>query len=121
MKANKFWVPMFEWTVTVLEVESTKDYKLIDKILKKSGVHEESRERVKDDIIQKRVNGGDHFYSIGSKWSIVVLGAFTSDKQRNHILCHEKRHVEDRILDTYNMRDIEAAGMLAGYLGKKMI
>lgn len=41
---------------------------------------------------------------------------YNIDKRKEELYGHEKRHVEDRILRTYGINDIEAAGYLAGYL-----
>lgn len=35
--------------------------------------------------------------------------------------CHEKRHVEDRILNNCNIKDKEASAYLAGYLADKFV
>lgn len=35
--------------------------------------------------------------------------------------CHEKRHVEDRILSNCNINDKEASAYLAGYLADKFV
>lgn len=121
MKQKKIWVPLFEWAITLLEVQAPKDHKKVNKILKEFGVDEESRKRIKDENIRDCINGGDHFYSKSMKKSIIVLSRMSNNKQRNHILCHEKRHIEDRMMETYCINDVETAGMLAGYLGKKLI
>lgn len=38
---------------------------------------------------------------------------------RAEIYSHEKRHIEDRVLDFFSVNNIESAGLLAGFLGEK--
>ena len=43
----------------------------------------------------------------------------SSEKNRDNCYSHEKRHIEDRVLEWYSVNDIESAGLLAGFLGEK--
>jgi len=120
MKIKKFKVDIYEWKVTLMETNSVKDFKKVKKQLLSIGVSKDDLDYVKTNL--SRVNGGDHFYHSNRKESILILYRMTSKKQRINILCHEKRHLEDRIKEFCHLGGtIEPLGYLAGYLGKMLI
>ena len=42
-----------------------------------------------------------------------------NERTRANVYSHEKRHIEDRVLQYASVDDIESAGLLAGFLGEK--
>ena len=119
MKIKKFKVDIYDWDVKLIEVQSAKDFKKLLKELRKFKCSDEDIAIAKANIMKK--NGGDHFYQLSRRESLILLYKQDSKRIRNSVLCHEKRHLEDRILQYCFVDDIEAAGYLAGYLGEKLI
>ena len=120
MKIKKFEVEIYEWKVTLIETTSVKDFKKVKKHLSAIGVSKEDLKYVKTNF--SKVDGGDHFYHPNRRESILILYRMTSINQRLNIICHEKRHLEDRIkLFCHIGDDVESLGYLAGYLGKMLI
>lgn len=120
MKVKKFTIPMYDFAVTVIEV---KDGDNIKKVLKacefKKG--EDYYKEVKDSLDAGYHNGGHFFYDFRKRRGLILLYHQTSKKRRLDCIGHEKRHLEDRLLNYYNVKDDEAAAMLAGYLTKKIL
>jgi hypothetical protein len=111
---------MYEWDVTLIEVVSPDDFdEYIKPELKRLGFLKDEQGEVRYNMTC--TNGGDHFFNGNKKASMIILYPMTSIKNRNSILCHEKRHMEDRILSFCRIDDLEAAAYLAGYLAKKML
>ena len=50
---------------------------------------------------------------------LVVFYPMSSEDVQAEVYYHEKRHVEDRIMEWASVNDIESAGLLAGFLGTK--
>jgi translation initiation factor IF-1 len=119
MKIKRFKVDVYNWEVTLIETTSPEDWKKVKKKLIKFGVPKEDIIEAKGNI--KKVNGGEHFYQVCRKESLILLYPMKSKKARTEMLCHEKRHLENRIFEFCQMDDNEASGYLAGYLGRKMI
>lgn len=120
MKIKKFRVDVYDWDVTLLEIESDKDWGALKRELIKFNVVKKDLVEIKNKV-KTMYNGGDHYYKLTKKESILILYEMTSRKERLNCLCHEKRHLEDRILEYSGVNSIEAAGYLAGFLAKKLI
>jgi hypothetical protein len=121
MKVRKIKVELYDWRVSLIDITSKKDVPRTNRILKKFGVTKEDRLIVLKNIEDGMYDGGEHFYNTRQRKSIIFLYRITSQKSRKNILCHEKRHLEDRILNHCLVDDIESAAYLAGYLGEKLL
>jgi hypothetical protein len=119
MKIKKFKVDVYDWDVTLIETKSAKDWRKVKKELVKFDISPEDIEYAKTSMHCQ--NGGEHFFQKEQRASLVILYPMTTPLMRMEVLCHEKRHVEDRILQRCLVEDIEASAYLAGYLGKMMI
>jgi len=120
MIIKKIKIDVYDWTVYFLEVESSKDAKKILPYLKKLMIPPEEIDRSISIIKDDRYNGGDHFCLKDRKWSVVILYRSSSSKARRRILAHEKRHVEDVLLEYSGIKDKESAGFLSGFLAMKL-
>jgi hypothetical protein len=120
MKYKKFKVDLFEWNVELIEIESPKDEKKVKRIMSKFDSEDFTGDVIEN--IRKRVlDGGCHFYNEGWRKSLILLFEMSSQEQRNNVLCHEKRHLEDRIIMSLGIKDEETSAYLAGYLGKMLL
>jgi hypothetical protein len=120
MKIKKFKVDVYDWKVTLIEITSKKDYKKVIPILKKFGCEKEIVKNTKFHIKNGSKNGGHHSYDTKYWESIILIYPSTSKKERMRVLCHEKRHCEDKILEELSVYGVEAPAYLAGYLAKKL-
>lgn len=64
------------------------------------------------------MNGGSTFRNLDMKQFLVIIHPCKNEQTRRMVVNHEKRHIEDRILQHCAIDDIEAAAYLAGYLSK---
>ncbi len=120
MKIKKFKVDVFEWKVTFIEVTSRKDWKKVFRIQKKFGVSKETIKETKQNIQRGCTDGGLHSWN-GFYESLIIIYRHTSKKQRTKVICHEKRHCENRILDHLSIYNNETEACLAGFLSKKLL
>lgn len=117
MKKTSFNVPLYDFDVTLVQVEGQKDAEPIERLLNTYGVRREDAEDVVDGIRHGAVNGGETFREMRQRKILVIFYLFDSDEKKVEVYEHEKRHVEDRLLEWNGVNDIESAGMLAGWLG----
>ena len=48
----------------------------------------------------------------------VVFYPFSNEEEKAEVFAHEKRHIEDRVMEWASVDDIESAGLIAGFLGR---
>ena len=120
MKKTEFNIPIYDFDVTILEVESKEDKAEVNTILSNFIPDRESIDKVLGYIEDGSMNGGDTFRNMLYKKFVVVLYPFKDIETRREIISHEKRHIEDRLLEYCGISDIEASAYLAGYISKFM-
>lgn len=120
MKSKKIDIPMYDFRLDLLEVESSDDVTLLPKFFKSIRLDDEMSLEILDAVKNGDVDGGWTLAHLGIKRILVVLLKMRSEEQRRSVLAHEKRHVEDDILKHCHVNDDEAAAFLAGYLGRFM-
>lgn len=120
MIVTNFKVPIFEFEVTMVEIESSKDADLVTPIFQKVKMAQEDIVSEIDTIRKGCFNGGNTYRNTHLRKFVVVLYPFTSQRARINVISHEKRHVEDRILEHCLIDDMETAAYLAGFLSEKM-
>lgn len=120
MKQTTFKVPLYDFTVTLATAEGADDMASVKSLMKKCRCTQEHIDEMMDMLKRGCYDGADTYYNFSIKRILVIfLSPSTSKKHRREIFEHEKRHVEDRILQHCAVDDIEAAGYLAGFLGGK--
>ena len=119
VKKMKFRIPMYDFTVTLVEVEGKEDKEAVLSIMRGLKCPQEYLDSSADYIERGCYNGGDTFYNFDLKAVCVVFYGFRSERSRQNVYSHEKRHIEDRIMQHNNVDDVESAGMLAGFLGER--
>lgn len=76
------------------------------------------------DYIETRVcdmiDSGIALYNNDERTCAIIIANPSHDEILHELISHEKRHVEDNILDYCEIDDREAAAYLSGYLAKKI-
>ena len=114
-----FQIPLYKVDVTLVQVESKKDESAVTKLLKSIDAEDEDIECTANYIKRSVVNGGDTYRNFERKCIVVVFYLMEDDISRAEVYSHEKRHIEDRVLEFCGVDDIESAGLLAGFLGER--
>ena len=109
----------------VMNIES-QQFRYFDstqKVVKKLesiGVPKDAMDDVGPAIKNNAQNGGEHFYNLGRRWSIILMYQASNNSRKFEIICHEKRHIEDRIMEHLGLEGTEAGAFIAGYIAKKL-
>lgn len=119
MKKRSFVIPFYKVSVTLLQIEGAQDEKAVLPYLRKVKASKEGIDYMLDGIRNGAVNGGDTYRYLEHKQMIVFFYPMENELKRAEIYSHEKRHIEDRVLQFFRVDDIESAGLLAGYLGEQ--
>lgn len=120
MEKTEFNIPIYDFDVLILGIESKQDKAEAGAILSGFIPNKESIEEELAHIEGGAMNGGVTFRNMLRKKFIVVLYPFEDIETRRMIINHEKRHIEDRLLEYCGITDAEAAAYLAGYISKFM-
>ena len=119
MKKMVFKLPYYNVTVTLLQVESAEDADKVMPYLRSVKAESDDIQYTVDGIRRGAVNGGDTYRDLCNKRMLVLFYPMENAERKAEIYFHEKRHVEDRVLQFHGVNDIESAGLLAGFLGVK--
>ena len=119
MKKWKFVVPLYDIDVTLLQVESVDDADAVRKHCEEIGLLTEDTDAVLDVIKSDKHDGANTFRNFEKGQMLVIFYRMTSGRIKINRYGHEKRHVEDRILQWCGVDDIEAAAYLAGFLSEQ--
>lgn len=120
MKKKTFTIPIYDFEVTFIEVESKNDKEQVVELMTLFDCNIDDIRELERYVDNEYMNGGDTFRDMRKKRFLVVLSPCESEEKRREIINHEKRHVEDRLLEWVGVHDIEASAYLAGYLSKFM-
>lgn len=119
MNKLTFKIPLYEQTVTLVQIEGKEDVDAVLQLLKEIKVDQENINDTIDNIKRGCFNGGDTFRNFEIRRMLVVFYPMTTPRVKENLYSHEKRHIEDRVLEWAHVDDIEAAAFLAGFLGEK--
>nr|DAU84901.1 MAG TPA: hypothetical protein [Caudoviricetes sp.] len=120
MVKYKFTLPIYNIKITLIQIEDKFDFQGVKKVLSTINVQDEYLEEVQENIENGSYNGGVTFRNMKMLSIVVIFYPMKSETIRAEVYSHEKRHIEDRILEWMLVKDIESAGLLAGYLGIKL-
>jgi len=122
MEIRRFTVNPYKWSVIFIKYPKRKNLKEIKKILRPFEINKDKMKELYDQIKNNTLENGGHFiYNNQCMLGCIILYKQKNKKREMVALMHEKRHLEDHILDYCNIRDYEAAGYLAGWLMKKLM
>lgn len=119
MKSFSFEIPIYDIHVDLVQIEGKEDSKDVLRFMRAIKCTENFIEETKDYIERCAINGGETYRNRDLSKILVIFTPFSSEMRREEVYAHEKRHVEDRILEWFNVDDIESAGLLAGFLACK--
>lgn len=111
---------IYDWKIIVLDIKGKKDIPELKKLLIKFDVPKDSIKNILHHV-KKGHWGGDHIFSRLGHESMVCLENCNTIEKKTRALFHELRHVQDRILETMNVNDSEAAAFLSGYIAQKVV
>lgn len=120
MQTLEFTVPLYEINVTLVQIESFDDCAEVNRLCNDFGMEADMTQAVIDHIVKNHKNGGDTFRNFEKGKMLVLFYEMENEKVRANRYAHEKRHIEDRILQWCGVDDIEASAYIAGFLGEKM-
>ena len=118
MKKLKFVVPLYDIDVTLLQVEGKEDEEAVLDECKQYNISEEIEEELRDSISNEYSDGASTFWNSGLHVAVIVFYRMKSAQRKCVCYSHEKRHLEDRILEFCGIDDREAAAYLAGFLSQ---
>lgn len=119
MVKYRITLPIYDMKITLIQIEDKFDFQGVKKVLSTINVQDEYLEEVQENIENGTYNGGATFRNMKIRSIIVIFYPMKSEIIRADVYSHEKRHIEDSILEWMSVNDLESAGLLAGYLGKK--
>ena len=121
MRKSRFKIPIYDFDVTLIEVDGSGDVEPIRRLLRRVGGRNESLEsEILGAVENGSIDGGWTLSALGRSLFYVILLPMSSSEQRIRVLNHEKRHIEDDLLEYCGVNDKEAAAYLAGYLSLKL-
>ena len=122
MKKLSFKIDVYDWDVYLYQLEAKDTSKDVTKVLQKHNIPVGENKEILDDIDDGSYDGGWTFHNKSQPISVVLLQVFSSENAKHNVYFHEKRHVEDDIINHLQMYDeVEAAAYLAGYLALKFL
>ena len=119
MLTHEFSIPIFDFSVQLLQIETPQDSNPFREEAVRFGMKKEDIEEECARIERDAKDGGNIYRNGKFKRFLVVFYNMTSVEEREQVWAHEKRHIEDRIMQFCGIDDIETAGYIAGYLGKE--
>ena len=118
MKKLKFAVPLYEVNITLVQVEGAEDADAVRECCEDIGLLAEDTNTVVNIVKSDKHDGADTFRNFDKGQMLVIFYLMSNGRVKKNRYGHEKRHVEDRILQWCGVDDIEAAAYLAGFLSE---
>lgn len=119
MKTMIFHVPIYEIDVMLVQIEDKSDADKLEKPCKWIKLNPDEYEELKENVKRGCFNGGDTWRNLTIRKFMIDFLPFSTKGRKTEVYNHEKRHLEDRILEHACVNDIEASALLAGFLGVK--
>lgn len=120
MKFRHIPISYYGCEVLVVQLEKNTTWKEVKAVFKKYGFP--NPKKLNNIKVNKYIyDGGWTLKLYKQRQFAIIITRCSSENKRINILLHEKRHIEDYILDMCGVHDIEAAAYLAGYLGGKVL
>lgn len=120
MIKRSFNIPIYNFDVFFVEVEGKEDVTPLRRLLRKQGLSDEIEGEILSAVEEGSFDGGWTLSALGRRLFYVILLPMSSEESRVNVLNHEKRHIEDDLLEYCGVDDKEAAAYLAGYLSLKL-
>ena len=121
MKVRNLKIPIYDVDLKLVQVEDPSDSVKIKSMLSRLHCIKEDINETVSNIENDRVDGGDTFYNMSIFKIVVIFYKMKSFEKMIEVYMHEKRHVEDRILEHFEISCNESWALLAGYLGVEFL
>jgi hypothetical protein len=122
MKIVRFTIPLYEYDVVYVEIDENdpidRQIAFVTEELTNMKTDKQYLDETIQEIKEEYKNGGNHFYNLSKSVSFIMIYPHDNPERMKATIAHEKRHMEDRILKHYRVKDIESAGLLSGYLAR---
>lgn len=119
MIRGNYFIPIYNVSLTLIQVTSSDDAESIKDIMLSSGITEQEYiDYTINGIKNNAEDGGETYRNLSKKEILCIFYKMSDEDTKEEIYAHEKRHVEDRILKFFEIDDLESAALLAGYLGR---
>ena len=112
-----FDVPLYDWNITFLKIETKED---IPELIAWAELFQAEFQGNIYESFDSTKNAGMTYIDRTAQKLLIVIFPATSPEELLSTIGHEKRHAEDFILEESGVYDKEAAGYLAGFLTKQM-
>ena len=119
MKSFSFEIPIYDIHVDLVQIEGKKDTKDVLRFMRSIKCDQEDIDYISNCIERGLYNGGNTLRNFDLRRILVIFTTFSDEETREEVYAHEKRHIEDRVMEYVNVNDIESAGLLAGFLARK--
>ena len=117
MKMIHRMIPLYDIDLYLIQLESYNDIddEAFSELYSVLG-HDYYTNLIKEITEDKPVGGANTIYSPGDKAGVVIFNPPESRDRSIATYGHEKRHIEDDIINHVGIEGLEAAGYLAGFL-----
>lgn len=119
MVTYKFDIPIYNIRVDLIQVENKEDSSGVVRFMQTIKCTQESIDEVTEYIKRECVNGGVTYRNFDLRKMLIIFCPMENEETRAEVYSHEKRHIEDRVMQHESVDDIESAGLLAGFLGRQ--
>jgi len=122
MKVNRFSIPLYDYDVVYVEIDEDdpidRQVAFVTEELTNMKTDKQYLDETIQEIKEESKNGGNHFYNLSKSVSFIMIYPHDDPERLKATIAHEKRHLEDRVLQHFSVNDIESAGLLSGYLAR---
>ena len=119
---SKFSIDVYNWDISLYSFDINRDkLKDIKSLLK---VEKLPDDMYKDIISKTKTKGwgADYISDKYKRCSCIIIHNANTIEKMSELICHEMRHIQDRILKALSVEDKdEAAAYLAGYMASKVL
>lgn len=119
MITYKFDIPIYDIRIDLIQVENKEDANGVVRFMQTIKCQQEFIDEVTENIKNGYVNGGETFRNFDLRKMLIIFYPMENEETRAEVYSHEKRHIEDRVMQHESVDDIESAGLLAGFLGRQ--
>ena len=116
MKHIGFNIPIYDYYVDWIFIESKEDTLPISKFLDKCRILGENKLDVINTIEKEKSNGASTYRNLDIKRFCIIIYECCDEKSFYKVINHEKRHLIDRIMEHCGILDIESPACLDGYI-----
>lgn len=119
MITYKFDIPIYDIRIDLIQVENKDDANGVVRFMQTIKCQQEFIDEVTENIKKGYFNGGETFRNFDLRKMLIIFYPMENEETRAEVYSHEKRHIEDRVMQHESVDDIESAGLLAGFLGRQ--